>query len=78
MLAHQVRLQKVASQLPAQQLEEVIDFAEFLSSKTARTTQNEAQERAPIKRLDIPVIKGVKFIGDPRLRREDMYDDSGR
>lgn len=28
--------------------------------------------------LDIPTIKGVKFIGDPRLRREDMYDDSGR
>jgi len=78
MLNYQLQLHKVATQLPVQQLREVLDFAEFLSSKAARTTQNELQERAPIKRLDIPVIKGVKFIGDPRLRREDIYDDSGR
>ncbi len=23
--------------------------------------------------LDIPIIKGVKFSGDPRLRREEIY-----
>ena len=40
------------------------------------------EELRPSDRLrlirDFPTVKGVRFTGDPRLRREDLYDDDGR
>ncbi len=80
MNASVTRLQQIALTLPSEHLQEVIDFAEFLSLKTreelARSAQNST--RANTAGLEIPVIKGVKFVGDPLLRREDLYDDRGR
>lgn len=78
MYTPQIRLQQVIRQLPLQQLNEVIDFAEFLSLKA--TKENGRLQKGPprAKNLEIPVIKNVKFIGDPLLRREDIYDEWGR
>ncbi len=73
-----IRLQQIARQLPPQQLGAVIDFAEFLSFKAAKENQQIREKRPRLKQLELPVIKGVKFIGDPLLPREDMYDEWGR
>ncbi|MDZ7289248.1 MAG: DUF2281 domain-containing protein [candidate division KSB1 bacterium] len=73
-----IRLQQIVRQLPPQQLEEVINFAEFLSLKVRKENQPVMEKRTHLKRLDLPVIKGVKFISDPLLRREDIYNDWGR
>jgi len=70
-----IKLQQIASQLPFQQLKEVIDFADFLSLKLAKETQKIPGKSLHGKRLALPAIKNVKFIGDPLLRREDMYDE---
>jgi hypothetical protein len=78
MIIPTIRLQQIARQLPPQQLEEVISFAEFLSLKATKENRQALEKRTSLKQLDLPVIKGVKFIGDPLLRREDMYDDLGR
>lgn len=73
-----LKLQQIASQLPLPQLKEVIDFADFLSFKVAKENGKILKKSSRGKRLDWPVIKDVKFIGDPLLRREDMYDELGR
>jgi hypothetical protein len=70
-----IRLQQIAKQLPPQKLEAVIDFAEFLAFKATKENQPIRKKHPRLKKLDIPVIKDVKFIGDPLLRREDMYDE---
>ncbi len=75
---NRVKLQEVAAQLPPRELEEVIDFAEFLAHRTKNEVHSVNQFTSAKKRFEIPVIKNVKFIGDPRLRREDLYDDWGR
>jgi len=72
-----IRLQQIARQLPPQQLGTVIDFAEFLSFKATKENQQIFKKRPRLKQLDLPVIKDVKFIGDPLLRREDIYDEWG-
>jgi len=72
------RLQQVIWQLPLQQLNEVIDFAEFLSLKVKKENGQSQKGFPHSKSLEIPVIKDVKFIGDPLLRREDIYDEAGR
>jgi hypothetical protein len=74
----QLKLQEVAAQLPPRELEEVFDFAEFLAYRTKNGSRPVNQPEFTKKRLELPVIKNVKFVGDPRLRREDLYDDSGR
>lgn len=73
-----IKLQQIASQLPLPQLKEVIDFADFLSLKVAKENGKILKKSSRGKRLDWPVIKDVKFIGDPLLRREDIYDELGR
>jgi len=78
MYTSQIRLQQVIRQLPPQQLNEVIDFAEFLSFKAGQANGQDLKKFSRAKRLELTVIKGVKFIGDPLLRREDIYDESGR
>jgi len=70
-----LKLQTIVEQLPSQHLEEVIDFAEFLAFKIKEESQHNLQNLPRLKRLEIPVIKGVKFIGDPLLRREDIYSE---
>ena len=78
MSAPQIQLQQIIRQLLPQQLNEVIDFAEFLSLKATKEN-GRLQKRPPrTNNLEIPVIKNVKFIGDPLLRREDIYDEWGR
>ena len=74
----QLKLQQVAKQLPPHHLEEVINFAEFLSFKTAQEDQRRSKQLPRSKRLDLPVLKNVKFIGDPLLRRDNLYDELGR
>ncbi|MCI0617413.1 hypothetical protein L0244_30945 [bacterium] len=69
-----IKLQQIARQLPPQQLGAVIDFVEFLSSQATKENQQILKKRPGLKRLDLPVIKDVKFIGDPLLRREDIYE----
>jgi len=78
MYTSQIRLQQVIRQLPPQQLSEVIDFAEFLSLKATKENGQLQKGLPHFKSLEIPVIKDVKFIGDPLLRREDIYDEAGR
>lgn len=73
-----IKLQQIARQLPPQQLGAVIDFAEFLSFKIKKENPPISKKHLRSKQLDLPVIKDVKFIGDPLLRREDMYDEWGR
>lgn len=75
MESSQLRLQQIVNQLSPQQVDEVVDFAEFLSFKAQNGPPAANQNR---KRLNLPVIKNVKFVGDPLLRREDLYDDRGR
>jgi hypothetical protein len=74
----QLKLQEVAAQLPPHALEEVIDFAEFLAYRTKNGVRPVNRFAFAKKRFELPVIKNVKFTGDPRLRREDLYDDLGR
>ena len=74
----QLKLHQIAEQLPPQQLETVLDFAEFLAFKAKNGSQRPAQNHGASKRLELPVVKGVIFHGDPLLRREDLYNDSGR
>jgi len=78
MYTPQIRLQQVIRQLPPQQLNEVIDFAEFLSFKAAQENSQVLKNFPRAKHFEISTIKDVKFIGDPLLRREDIYDESGR
>jgi hypothetical protein len=73
-----IKLHQIARQLPPQQLGAVIDFAEFLSFKIKKENSPIIKKHLRSKQLDLPVIIDVKFIGDPLLRREDMYDDWGR
>ncbi|MCI0697195.1 DUF2281 domain-containing protein [candidate division KSB1 bacterium] len=73
-----IKLHQIASQLPLPQLKELIDFADFLSFKLAKENGKILKKSSRGKQLDWPVIKDVKFIGDPLLRREDMYDEWGR
>ena len=75
---NQFKLQEVAAQLPPRELEEVIDFAEFLAYRTKNGSRPVNQPKSPIRQIELPVIKNVKFVGDPRLRREDLYDELGR
>lgn len=72
-----LKLQQIVEQLPEPQLEEVIDFAEFLSHKIKNGSPKAAQSHFP-QTLDLPVVREIKFVGDPFLRREDLYDESGR
>jgi len=74
----QLKLQQVVRLLPPQHLEEVINFAEFLSFKVTQEDRQQLKQPPRSKRLDLPVIKDVKYIGDPLLRREDLYDEWGR
>lgn len=74
----QFKLQEIAAQLPPRALEEVTDFAEFLSQKTKNGSRPVSWPKSQRKMIELPAIKNVKFIGDPLLRREDLYDDSGR
>jgi hypothetical protein len=74
----QLKLHQIAEQLPPQQLEEVIDFAEFLTAKKKNGSRQNIQSRPRLKRFELPAIEDVKFIGDPLLRREDMYNEWGR
>jgi len=53
----------------------VIDFAEFLSFKIRKENLPITKRHLRSKQLDLPVLKDVKFIGDPLLQREDMYDE---
>jgi len=73
-----IKLHQIVSLLPPSQLKEVIDFADFLSFKLAKENKKIPERSSRGKRLDWPVIKDVKFIGDPLLRREDLYDEWGR
>lgn len=70
-----MRLLQIARQLPPHKLGAVIDFAEFLVFKATKENQQILQKRPGLKRLDLPVIKDVKFIGDPLPRREDIYGE---
>jgi len=74
----QFQLHYVAAQLPAQHLKEVLDFAEFLAYKNNNGVRQSNRRPSRLKHLEIPSMKDVKFIGDPLLRREDIYDDWGR
>jgi len=77
MTAAKLKLQKIVEQLPEPQVEEVIDFAEFLSQKIKNGSQKASQSPFP-QTLDLPVVREIKFVGDPLLRRGDLYDESGR
>jgi hypothetical protein len=57
---------------------EIIEEFPDLTQEHILACLDYARDLVDRKRFKIPVIKGVKFIGDPRMRREDMYDDSGR
>lgn len=73
-----MRLQRIAGQLPPQHLEEVIDFAEFLIAKTQNEPVAAVKKRLRPGRLKLPTVKGITFIGDPLIRREELYSDLGR
>ncbi|GEM_PF-5058302 len=74
----QLKLQQVVKQLSPQHLAEVIHFAEFLSFKITQEDRRQFEQPSRSKRLELPMIKDVKYIGDPLLRREDLYDEWGR
>ena len=73
----QLKLQQVVRQLPPQHLAEVISFAEFLSFKAVQEDRQRLEQPSRSKRLELPMIKDVKYIGDPLLRREELYDEWG-
>ncbi|NUM77848.1 DUF2281 domain-containing protein [candidate division KSB1 bacterium] len=77
MTAAKLKLQQILEQLPEPQVEEVIAFAEFLSQKIKNGSQKVAQSPF-LQTLDLPVVREIKFVGDPFLRRGDLYDESGR
>lgn len=72
------KLQNIVEQLPPRQLEEVINFAEFLESKVKKKSRNNLERLPRLRELNLPVIINVKYIGDPLLRREDLYNELGR
>lgn len=78
MEASVLKLQQIVRKLPIQFLKEVIDFAEFLSLKAEKENDGIPEKFPRARRLELPIIKNVKFIGDPLLRREDLYDEWGR
>ena len=72
------KVERIVKQLNPQQLEEVIDFAEFLEFKNKKKkSRPKTNQPARLKQLEISVIKEVEYLGDPLLRREDIYDASG-
>jgi hypothetical protein len=73
-----LKLQQVVKQLPPQHLAEVISFAEFLSFKAMHEDRRRLEQSSRSKHLELPMIKDVKYIGDPLLRREELYDEWGR
>jgi len=78
MYTAQIRLLQAIRQLPPQQLNEVIDFAEFLSLKATKENGRLPKGLPRARHFEISTIKDVKFIGNPLLRREDIYDEAGR
>jgi len=72
------KLEQIVEHLSPQQVKEVIDFAEFLEFKMNKKSRRNLKHRSRLKRFEIPTTKNVKFLGDPLLRREDLYNDWGR
>lgn len=72
------KLEQRVKQLSTQQIKEVIDFVEFLEFKMKKKIRPNSKKPTHSKRFEIPTIKHVKFVGDPLLRREEIYNDWGR
>ena len=63
-------LEKIQA-LPAERIEQVEDFVDFLKQ---RASKKSAQHEP----LDFPTMSVGKWPEDLSLRREDMYGDNGR
>ena len=66
----QTLLEKIQA-LPAERIEQVEDFVDFLKQ---RVSKKSAQHEP----LDFPTMSVGKWPEDLSLRREDMYGDNGR
>ena len=66
----QTLLEKIQA-LPAERIEQVEDFVDFLRQRASKkSTEDEP--------LDFPTMSVGKWLEDLSLRREDMYGDNGR
>ena len=66
----QTLLEKIQA-LPAERIEQVEDFVDFLKQRVSKKS-------AQYEPLDCPTMSVGKWPEDLSLRREDMYGDDGR